>query len=107
MAKKYWSPWALSPDSDPQERWILVNSFDDSEEHPDGIKYDTAQEALNAADRLNDDGWRPESIPPLHEVVAVAVEQVRPPATWWEWLWPRLVLVGCVLLLSWEFWKAV
>lgn len=48
-----WTPWPLSPDSDIEERWILVNEADDSEEHPSGAKYITAQEALNAADQFN------------------------------------------------------
>jgi hypothetical protein len=52
---KHWSPWPLSPDSDPEERWILVNSNDDGEEHPSGTKYVTAQEALNAADKFNEE----------------------------------------------------
>lgn len=44
-----WVPWQLAPDSDPEQRFILVNKDDDGEEHPDGIKYNTAEEATAAA----------------------------------------------------------
>ena len=47
---KRWLPWQLSPDSDPQERWILVNADDDGEEHPDNVLYDSQEDAERARD---------------------------------------------------------
>lgn len=36
-----WIPWQLAVDSDPQERWILVNASDNGEEHPRNFKFAT------------------------------------------------------------------
>lgn len=59
----YWVPWQLAPDSDPEERWILVDANDENIEHPNRVKYGTEEESLIAAEMMcrrcgspNDDG---------------------------------------------------
>ncbi len=47
--KKHWVPWQLSPDSDPEERFILVNAEDDGEEHPCNRLFNTAEDAIHYA----------------------------------------------------------
>lgn len=44
-AQTNWQPWQLSPDSDPEERWILVNADNDGEEHPAQQKFATSEAA--------------------------------------------------------------
>jgi len=46
--EKQWTPWQLSPDSDPSERWILVNASDDREEHPSNRIFETSELAMSA-----------------------------------------------------------
>lgn len=46
-----WVPWQLSPDSDPQERWILVNADDEGEEHPEGRLFDSPEQASEGSKR--------------------------------------------------------
>lgn len=50
-AKVKWLPWKLSPDSDPAERWILVDAKNDEIEHPANEKYDTEAQAWIACER--------------------------------------------------------
>lgn len=49
MRAPTWVPWKLSPDSDPQQRWILVSAEDDREEHPVTRLFETEAEAIAAA----------------------------------------------------------
>jgi hypothetical protein len=45
----HWVPWQLAPSSDVDERWILVNVDDDSEEHPANVKFASADLAKDFA----------------------------------------------------------
>lgn len=47
--RKQWVPWQLAPDSDPEERVILVNVDDEGEEHPANQKFPTAEAANDFA----------------------------------------------------------
>lgn len=44
-----WVPWQLAPESDPDQRFILVSSEDDGIEHPDNQKFDSAEKATEYA----------------------------------------------------------
>ena len=93
--QKQWRPWQLAPDSDPRERWILV-SEDGSEEHPNGVLYETEEDVLRAADLLNEVA----TIPPLHEVLMADVEQVRPPWTWHALVGPAAAILFWILFFT-------
>jgi hypothetical protein len=43
---KSWVAWQLSPDSDADERWILVNAVDHGEEHPAQVIFESEEDAL-------------------------------------------------------------
>lgn len=47
-----WEPWQLAPDSDPEQRWILVNADDHGQEHPAGTIYETEEAAAASAAQL-------------------------------------------------------
>jgi hypothetical protein len=49
MSQPKWIPWRLAPDSDPEERWILVSAGDHGVEHPDDVIYATEETAREAA----------------------------------------------------------